>query len=66
MKSIIYKQLHKNAVARVETIKMDNLLDAETTMGDQASNEQLEQIKLYLDIGKQEGAGCSAAVKSDR
>ena len=43
-------------VARTEKIKMGNPLDTDTMIGAQASNDQLEKIKSYLDIGKQEGA----------
>ncbi|GAB3751956.1 aldehyde dehydrogenase family protein [Yimella sp. RIT 621] len=56
VQSSIYSDFMKDAVARVEKIKMGNPLDTETTMGAQASNDQLEKIKSYLDIGKQEGA----------
>ncbi|KAM9863385.1 aldehyde dehydrogenase [Leucobacter sp. BZR 635] len=43
-------------VARTELIKRGNPLDTETMMGAQASNDQFEKIKSYLDIGRQEGA----------
>ena len=43
-------------VARTEKIVMGNPLDTDTMMGAQASNDQLEKILSYLDIGKQEGA----------
>jgi aldehyde dehydrogenase len=43
-------------VKRVENIKMGNPLDTDTMMGAQASNDQLEKILSYLDIGRQEGA----------
>ena len=56
IQSTIYSDFIKDAVARVEQIKMGNPLDTETTMGAQASNDQLEKIKSYLEIGKQEGA----------
>ncbi len=44
------------AVERVEAIIQGNPLDTATTMGAQASNDQLEKILSYLDIGRQEGA----------
>jgi len=44
------------AVARTKAIKMGNPLDTETMMGAQASNDQLEKILSYLDIGRKEGA----------
>ena len=43
-------------VARTNAIKQGNPLDTETMMGAQASNDQFEKIKSYLDIGRQEGA----------
>ena len=52
----IYDAFMERAVARVEKIKLGNPLDPDTMMGAQASNDQLEKILSYLDIGKQEGA----------
>jgi len=52
----IYSDFVGDAVARVEKIRQGNPLDTETTMGAQASNDQLEKILSYLDIGRQEGA----------
>jgi hypothetical protein len=40
----------------VENLKQGNPLDTETQVGAQASNDQLEKILSYLDIGRQEGA----------
>ncbi|UOQ58319.1 aldehyde dehydrogenase family protein [Leucobacter allii] len=44
------------AVDRTERITRGNPLDTDTMMGAQASNDQFEKIKSYLDIGRQEGA----------
>ncbi|RYP87195.1 aldehyde dehydrogenase [Nocardioides guangzhouensis] len=52
----IYSDFVPDAIARVEAIKQGNPLDTDTMMGAQASNDQLEKILSYLDIGKQEGA----------
>ncbi len=52
----IYDRFVEAAVKRVESIKMGNPLDMSTMIGAQASNDQLEKILSYLDIGKQEGA----------
>jgi aldehyde dehydrogenase len=41
---------------RVKAIKQGNPLDTETMVGAQASNDQLEKILSYIDIGTQEGA----------
>ena len=42
--------------ARVVKIKQGNPLDPATMIGAQASNDQLEKILSYIDIGKKEGA----------
>jgi len=52
----IYDAFMERAVARVEKIKMGHPLDSATMMGAQASNDQLEKILSYFDIGKKEGA----------
>ena len=52
----IYDEFMEKAVARVAKIVQGNPLDPATMLGAQASNDQLEKILSYLDIGKQEGA----------
>jgi aldehyde dehydrogenase len=52
----IYDSFMHDAVARIEAIKQGNPLDTETQVGAQASNDQLEKILSYIDIGTQEGA----------
>ncbi|RYV51956.1 acetaldehyde dehydrogenase ExaC [Pengzhenrongella frigida] len=52
----IYDQFLGDAVARTQAIKQGNPLDTTTMMGAQASNDQLEKILSYVDIGKAEGA----------
>ncbi|RMD53549.1 MAG: aldehyde dehydrogenase [Nitrospirae bacterium] len=54
----IYDEFMKDAIERVKKIKMGNPLDTETMMGAQASEDQFEKIKSYIDIGNQEGAKC--------
>ena len=44
------------AIERVKKIKIGHPLDTETMMGAQASEEQMDKIKQYLEIGPQEGA----------
>ncbi|KNB49939.1 aldehyde dehydrogenase family protein [Streptomyces caatingaensis] len=44
------------AVARTEAIVPGHPLDTDTMIGAQASNDQLEKILSYLDIGRAEGA----------
>ncbi|MBU7600175.1 aldehyde dehydrogenase family protein [Streptomyces sp. P38-E01] len=51
-----YRDFLDAAVARTEQIVQGNPLDTETMIGAQASNDQLEKILAYLDIGAQEGA----------
>jgi aldehyde dehydrogenase len=52
----IYDKFMEKAVARVQKIKQGHPLDPNTMIGAQASNDQLEKILSYIDIGKQEGA----------
>ncbi|MFH1804856.1 MAG: aldehyde dehydrogenase [Pseudomonadota bacterium] len=52
----IYDKFMDSVLSRVSAIKQGNPLDTDTMMGAQASNEQMEKILSYLDIGKQEGA----------
>jgi len=52
----IYDRFVEAAIRRVEKIKMGNPLDMSTMIGAQASNDQLEKIMSYMDIGRQEGA----------
>src|SRR6201996_1263772 len=52
----IYDRFMERAVARTQRIKQGHPLDASTMVGAQASNDQLEKILSYLDIGRQEGA----------
>lgn len=54
----IYDRFMDRAIERIKEIKQGNPLDTETMMGAQASNEQLEKILSYLEIGKEEGAEC--------
>jgi aldehyde dehydrogenase len=52
----IYDKFMERAIARVKQIVEGNPLDPETMIGAQASNDQLEKILSYIDIGKKEGA----------
>ena len=52
----IYDEFMKRALERVKAIKVGNPLDTDTMMGAQASQQQLDKILSYLDIGKEEGA----------
>ena len=52
----IYDKFIERVLSRVKKINMGNPFDSETMMGAQASNDQYEKIKNYLDLGKEEGA----------
>lgn len=52
----IYDKFMERAIARTKAIIMGNPFDTATMIGAQASNDQLEKILSYIDIGKQEGA----------
>jgi aldehyde dehydrogenase len=52
----IYDVFLGRAVDRTKAVVQGNPLDTDTMIGAQASNDQLEKILSYIDIGKQEGA----------
>ncbi|ODA66005.1 Acetaldehyde dehydrogenase 2 [Methyloligella halotolerans] len=52
----IYDRFMEQAIKRVERIRQGDPLDPKTMIGAQASNDQLEKILSYIDIGKEEGA----------
>jgi len=54
----IYDQFMERVLARVKLIKQGSPLDTETMMGAQASQDQMNKIMSYLEIGRQEGAQC--------
>ncbi len=55
----IYDRFMERALKRVSAITQGHPLDSKTPMiGAQASQEQLEKILSYIDLGKQEGAEC--------
>jgi aldehyde dehydrogenase len=56
VQSSIYEQFVPDAIERTKAVKQGNPLDIDTMIGAQASNDQLEKILSYLDIGKAEGA----------
>ena len=51
-----YRDFLAAAVERTKAVKQGHPLDTDTMIGAQASNDQLEKILSYLDIGRQEGA----------
>jgi aldehyde dehydrogenase len=52
----ILEQFLPDATQRVKAIVQGNPLDTDTMLGAQASNDQLEKILSYFEIGVQEGA----------
>ena len=54
----IYEKFMEKAVKRVQAMKQGHPLDKSTMVGAQVSNQQLERILSYIDIGRQEGAQC--------
>jgi aldehyde dehydrogenase len=52
----IYEKFMDRALQRVVKIKQGHPMDATTMIGAQASNDQMEKILSYVEIGKGEGA----------
>ncbi|PFG19180.1 acetaldehyde dehydrogenase ExaC [Serinibacter salmoneus] len=52
----IYADFLADSIERTKAVKQGNPLDTDTMIGAQASNDQLEKILSYIDIGKAEGA----------
>ena len=52
----IYEPFVERCLERVKAITGGNPLDPNTMLGAQASNDQLEKIMSYIDIGQAEGA----------
>jgi aldehyde dehydrogenase len=56
IQSSIYDRFLGDALSRTEAIVAGNPLDTDTMLGAQASNDQLEKILSYFEIGRAEGA----------
>jgi aldehyde dehydrogenase len=54
----IYKDFIARALERVKKVKQGHPLDEATMIGAQASEEQVQKILSYVDIGRKEGAEC--------
>ena len=52
----IYDEFLAMAAIRTKAVRQGDPLDTETMVGAQASNDQLEKILSYIEIGKSEGA----------
>jgi aldehyde dehydrogenase len=56
----IYDKFMTRVVERTKAIKIGHPLDKTVMLGAQASQDQFEKIRSYLDIGKEEGAEVAA------
>src|SRR5690554_2924914 len=54
----IYDRFIEKAIARVQKMKTGNPLAADTMVGAQVSQAQMEKILGYINIGREEGAEC--------
>jgi len=54
----IYERFMERALKRVAGVKQGHPLDRSTMIGAQASQEQLDKILSYIELGKEEGAQC--------
>jgi len=52
----IYDEFLELAAIRTKAVRQGDPLDTETMIGAQASNDQLEKVLSYIEIGKSEGA----------
>jgi aldehyde dehydrogenase len=52
----IYDEFLELAAIRTKAVRQGDPLDTETMLGSQASNDQLEKVLSYIEIGKDEGA----------
>jgi aldehyde dehydrogenase len=52
----IYDEFLELAAIRTKAVRQGDPLDTETMLGSQASNDQLEKVLSYIEIGKGEGA----------
>ena len=52
----IYDEFLALAAIRTKAVRQGDPLDTETMIGSQASNDQLEKVLSYIEIGKDEGA----------
>lgn len=52
----VYDRFMERVLPRVAAIRIGNPLDTDTMMGAQASQDQLNKISSYLELGREEGA----------
>ena len=52
----IYDEFLALAAIRTKAVRQGDPLDTETMIGSQASNDQLEKVLSYIEVGKDEGA----------
>ncbi|BBY06936.1 acetaldehyde dehydrogenase ExaC [Mycobacterium noviomagense] len=56
IQAAIYDEFLELAAIRTKAVRQGDPLDTETMLGSQASNDQLEKVLSYIEIGKSEGA----------
>ncbi len=52
----VYGEIIGRLVKRFKQVKLGDTMDADTEIGPLISQEQLERVEQYIEIGKQEGA----------
>ena len=52
----VYDRLMDRATQRLQAIRQGNPLDSDTMIGAQASQQQMEKVLGYIEIGREEGA----------
>ncbi len=52
----VYDRLMDRATQRLKAIRQGNPLDSDTMIGAQASQQQMEKVLRYIEIGREEGA----------
>ncbi len=62
----IYDKFMEKALDRVSKIKLGHPLDSSTMMGAQASQDQMEKILSYIQVGRNEGAKLRAGGSSTK
>lgn len=60
----IYDEFLELAAIRTKAVRQGDPLDSETMLGSQASNDQLEKILSYIEIGKTKARGSFAAASA--
>ena len=62
----VYERFIERAIQRVQSMKQGHPLDRSTMVGAQVSQQQMERILGYIDVGRQEGAQCLTGGERNR